>query len=293
MSGAIRRGGLCAVTVAGLVVSAVAATSIAYAGDPTANDGQPTVSVTVRDGLVSVEARDAALADILKAVAEQADFELSIKDDVEQNVTWHFRDVPIGEAVHNILQHVSSVVTYAPNGGAVVEVRVLRSGSESWGAAAQVEHVIPTKQADIDLLEREDRIRGAQSLIRQPDAKAIKQLAQLVSEDEDPTVRAVAAIGLGKIRVDEAKEALISALSDHDSLVRRRAVQGLGRQWGGDAVDPLSLALLEDLDPHVRREAALRLGKIRSEEARDSLTLAESDTEHLVRRAVTHALASF
>jgi HEAT repeat protein len=86
---------------------------------------------------------------------------------------------------------------------------------------------------------------------------------------------------------------LIGALSDHDSLVRRRAVQGLGRLWGGDAVEPLSLALLEDHDPHVRREAALRLGKIRSEEAREILTLAESDTEPFVRRAVTHALASF
>jgi HEAT repeat protein len=289
MGGAIRRGGLCA--VAGLILGAAAPS--AHAGDPTANDGQASVSVTVRHGLASVEAREAALADVLRAIAEQADFELSIKGDAEQTATWDFTDVPVDEAVRKVLQQVSSVATFAPNGGAVVEVHVLRSGRESRGAAVQGESVIPTMRAGIDLLEREDRIRATQSLSRQPDANAIKQLTHLVSEDEDQTVRAVAAVGLGKIRTHEAKEALIDALSDRDSLVRRRAVQGLGRLWGSDAVEPLSLALLEDLDPHVRREAALRLGKIRSEEARESLTLAETDTEHLVRRAVTHALASF
>ncbi len=291
MSGAIGRGGLCA--VAGLMLSAVAAAPSAFAGEPIASNGQFGVSVTIQNGLVSVKARDAALADVLRAVAEQANFILTIKGDSEQNVTWRFRDIPVDRAIQKILQNISSVVTYAPDGAAVVKVYVLRSGGEPWGAAAQVEKIIPTKQADIDLLEREDRIHAAQSLFRQPNVKAIKQLTRLVSEDQDPTVRAVAAVGLGKIRVDKAKEALIGALSDHDSLVRRRAVQGLGRLWGGDAVEPLSLALLEDHDPHVRREAALRLGKIRSEEAREILTLAESDTEPFVRRAVTHALASF
>lgn len=284
---------LAGVGLVGLILSAVAAAPSAFAEGPTKIDVQSGVFVTVRDGLATVDAHDAALADVLRAFAEQADFELSIKGEAEQNVTWRFKGVPVDEAVHKILQHVSSVVTIAPDGVTLVEVRVLRSGSESSGLVTQVEHVITTKQADIDLLEREDRIRVAQSLVRQPNVKAIKQLTQLVSEDEDPTVRAVAAVGLGKLRIIKAKEALIDALSDQDSLVRRRAVQGLGRLWGGDAVEPLSLALLEDLDPYVRREAALRLGKIRSEEARDSLTLAESDTEHMVRRAVTHALASF
>ena len=66
----------------------------------------------------------------------------------------------------------------------------------------------------------------------------------------------------------------VVALSDEDVLVQRRAVQALGRTWGSDAIEPLSMALLRDPDATIRREAALRLGRITNEEALASLTMA-------------------
>ncbi len=100
-----------------------------------------------------------------------------------------------------------------------------------------------------------------------------------------------AAIGLGKLRVPEARWALMEALSDQDSLVRRRAIQGLGKAWGQKAVEPLGVALVNDAEPSIRRQAALRLGRIFSEEAYQALDAARFDTDISVRRAVLAGLA--
>ena len=204
---------------------------------------------------------------------------------------------------------VSSVWTYEPGNegdpGPLAEVRVIGAVDGFSEAAVRVKRGIGNTPAteitaeqtprvwviqSIDQNDRAGRRRALRGLVRQPDATAVNELASLLSDDDDLTIRSMAAIGLGKVRIDEAKAALIAALSDEDSLVRRRAVQGLGRMWGKEAVEPLSEALLEDSDPTIRREAALRLGRIGSEEALASLVMAQSDTDRTVRRAADHAM---
>ena len=73
--------------------------------------------------------------------------------------------------------------------------------------------------------------------------------------------------------------------------MRRRAIQGLGKTWGKEAVEPLSVALAEDPEPSVRRQAAARLGQIFSEAAYRVLDAARFDTDFSVRRAVLAGLA--
>ncbi len=88
-------------------------------------------------------------------------------------------------------------------------------------------------------------------MIRKPNAASVKDLAVLASQDDDPIIRRIAAIGLGKLRVPEAKAALMEALFDEDSLVRKRAIHGLGKTWGKSVIEPLSIALVEDAEPSV------------------------------------------
>ncbi len=83
------------------------------------------------------------------------------------------------------------------------------------------------------------------------------------------------------------------ALSDEDSLVRRRAIESLGKTWGKAAIEPLSIALVEDAEPSVRRQAALRLGRIFSEAAYQVLDAARFDRDISVRRAVLAGVLSF
>ena len=115
-------------------------------------------------------------------------------------------------------------------------------------------------------------------------------LAYILLEDEDPLIRRNAAIGLGKIRVSAAKDALILALSDNDFLVRKRAVHALGKTWGHNAIEPLGEVLLSDPDPRIRRDAALKLGRIFSEDAYRALEIAQSEPEAHVRRAIMAGL---
>ncbi|MGB3191477.1 MAG: HEAT repeat domain-containing protein [Limnoraphis sp.] len=68
----------------------------------------------------------------------------------------------------------------------------------------------------------------------------------------------------------EAVEALIAALNDSDSSVRRSAAQDLGKIGNAEAVQPL-IAALDDSDFVVRSSAASALGKIGNPEAVEAL----------------------
>jgi HEAT repeat protein len=137
--------------------------------------------------------------------------------------------------------------------------------------------------------DREDRLRAVQRLAIIPDETATKDLALLLSRDEDPLIRQIAAIALGKIGGAGAEVALTGALEDEDSLVRGRAIQALAR-WGPEAVGSLVKTLMKDPAPSVRRQAALSLGRMSGEGALDALQAAQADPDYAVRQAVVFAL---
>ncbi len=268
-------------------------------------EGTPltTPEVALHDGLLSVRAIDVPLAELLRAIGAQAGFQVIVKGDLSPPVTWSFADVPVAEALRRLLQNANSVLIHAPapGGGAgpLVELRVWPGRGDAAESAAKVARTIRTnkgKPAGRTPLvspddRRDDRLRAVRRLANRPNASAGKDLALLLSEDEDPLIRRIAAIALGKLRLPEAKAALKEALSDEDTQVRRRAIQGLGKTWGKEAVEPLSVALARDSDPGVRRQAALRLGRIFSEAAYRVLDAARFDTDDSVRRAVLAGLA--
>jgi HEAT repeat protein len=60
-------------------------------------------------------------------------------------------------------------------------------------------------------------------------------------------------------------------VEDQDPTVRAAAALALGETWSEDAVEPLTQVFLEDPDPVVREHAARALREIGSEEALNSL----------------------
>ncbi len=288
----------------------VLALGLSYGQAAEAEETTPSsISVHIERGLLSVDARNAPLDEVLEAIAKQANFQLDTKGDLDIPVTWSFANVPVDEGVQRLLHNVSSVMTYArsQNGGpaALVKVTTFRRKVDLADNSVHVARTIsplqtqkatkveepqhePTVSLDDD---REDRLRAVRRLSRKPDAASIKDLALLASQDDDPVIRRIAAIGLGKLRVPEAKAALVESLSDEDSLVRRRAIQGLGKTWGFEAFDLLTTALTDDHEPSVRRQAALRLGRLYSDAAYEVLDAARFDTDFSVRQAVLVGLA--
>jgi len=118
--------------------------------------------------------------------------------------------------------------------------------------------------------------------------KAVPALI-LALNDENSYVRRSAAEALGKIGNSQAVDALILALNDKDSYVRRSAAEALGKIGNSQAVDALILAL-NDKDSYVRRSAAEALGKIGNSQAVDALILALNDENSYVRRSAAEAL---
>jgi hypothetical protein len=288
----------------------VLALGLSYA-QATQAEEPPSVSITVQveRGLLSIEARNAPLGEVLEAIAKQANFLLDTKGDLDIPVTWSFADVPVDEGVQRLLHNISSVMVYGriQNGepAPLARVTTLRRNVNLAAGHLQIERSIRTPQTQqvakveepqhkptVSLDDsREDRLRAVRRLIRNPNARRVADLALLVSQDDDAVIRRIAAIGLGKLRTPEAMAALREALSDEDSLVRRRAIQGLGETWGKAAIEPLSIALIEDPEPSVRRQAALRLGQIHSEAAYQVLDAARFDRSLSVRRVVMAGLA--
>ena len=119
------------------------------------------------------------------------------------------------------------------------------------------------------------------SLIGEP---AVEPLIQAL-KDENPSLRASAALALGVTRDARAVEPLIQALKDEDENVLWNANMAL-RSIGEPAMEPL----IKDEDWHVRQATALALGVTGDARAVEPLIQALKDEEFRVRVAAASTL---
>jgi HEAT repeat protein len=109
--------------------------------------------------------------------------------------------------------------------------------------------------------------------------------------DKDILVRSYAAGALGKIGSPEAVEALITALRDEylDVDVRGSVAEALGKIGNPEAVETLITALNQEKEP-IRASAAKALGEIATSRIVKALITALSDKDSLVRSYAAEAL---
>lgn len=267
----------------------VVATLLASAHAPMAAEQGTTASaidVKVQNGLLTVNLRDAPLADVLLAIGEQAGFRVLVRGDAKTTVTRSFSDVPLAKGVQRLLEHASSWLMTL-DGDALEEVRLY-----GWiGSPAVTSRTAQTALAVSLTDDHDTRLRFVKKIARHPHASATEGLILLVTGDRDPLIRRIAAIALGKVKGERSLVALASAAEDEDSSVRRWAIQGLGMIGGEQAVRTVGGALLEDPDPSIRRSAARTLATMRNDAGMDFLYAAELDHDPGVRQAVEAALS--
>ena len=268
----------------------VVATVLASTHAPMAAEQGTTASVIdvkVRNGLLTVDLRDAPLANVLLAIGEQAGFRVLVRGDAKTTVTRSFSDVPLAKGVQRLLGHASSWLM-RHDGDALVDVR-LYIGTGSPAATTGT----PQAALAVSLTDDHDtRLQFVKKIARQPHASATEGLILLVTGDRDPLIRRIAANALGKIKGERSFVALASAVEeDEDSSVRRWAIQGLGMIGGEQAVRTVGGALLEDPDPSIRQSAARTLATMRNDAGMDFLYAAELDHDPGVRQAVEAALS--
>jgi HEAT repeat protein len=149
--------------------------------------------------------------------------------------------------------------------------------------------------ADADAAKRAGKPAAAWSGPSESDMALVRGiepiLVQAVTDQtQENTVRAQAALTLGRIASPTAVTTLVAALSDYDPQVSHAAMQGV-QATGAQAVAPL-IAVLGSGSDEARRNAAEALGGIGTPQALDELKkiLADHTTPQPLRRVATSAL---
>jgi hypothetical protein len=254
--------------------------------------------VLVKDGFLTLNTVDAPLGVVIQRIGEQADFSVYGHDELVEPVTWSITEVPLDIALRRITRGISFVSVYAPSGG-LMEMRIVGAARDAIDNEVSLartiakrpgEHTEDALAASFDK-DLEQMLEMVDQLIAKGDAEAANLLSQMLSEDEPPRLRRRATIGLGKINDEQAKNALTGVLGDSDAVMRRYAVEALGRNWGRQTVGQLSTVLMNDSDPTVRRLAARALGRMGTIEGLKALHAAQFDPNLSVRQTVTDSLA--
>ena len=114
------------------------------------------------------------------------------------------------------------------------------------------------------------RINAARALAATKAPEALDALAQLATQDDEPSIRKLAVVSLGKLKSSRALPGLILALEDESPDVRKSAVESLGQLNDRRAVIPI-LGLLADENIEVRNSAIQTLGILNDPEATPDL----------------------
>lgn len=120
---------------------------------------------------------------------------------------------------------------------------------------------------------------------------AVDKLIKILEKDKEASVRAGAAIALGKLKAQISEVALIGALDDKDWNVRCCAAKSLGELQSKDAVVPLKKLLERDLYYGVRLSVIEAMGKIKGALAVNTLLATLLDDHPLVRLEAVKTLA--
>jgi hypothetical protein len=208
----------------------------------------PLIEVSAHASLLTVRILAAPLSDVLRAIAARTKVTIKLRGDLTTPVTAIFAQVPLDEGLKRLARGHSVCLFYGAAGptgaGSLREAWVIASQHRSGGPPGS------------DPNRRAAWLAQVQALSARRDATAFHALARLVARDDDPTIRAQAALALGGFAALDAGPVLIEALAnDPHPHVRRMAARALGLLRTEDARRALERAST-DVDPGVRREAA-------------------------------------
>jgi hypothetical protein len=242
----------------------------------------PTIEVTVGEGRLSVNLRDAPLADVLRLIGQEARLKVNLDGQLRTPITGTFTGLPLEAGIRRLTRGHSSTFAYAPphpgHAARLTEIWIIESDSA----------VGPATPADPRA--RAARLASVGRLGQRQDDGAVAELSRILAQDPDPVVRTRAARAHSRPQDARATPALTAALGDQHPSVRIQAVHGLRRVEGERAAEALGRVLRSDPDPSVRRVAAGALGWLRDAAAGSALgTAMSADGDASVRQAAAEA----
>ena len=281
------------ILLAGFLLTAPALNPLGASILAAAEKRRAPIHVAIEQGSLTVDVRDAPLAEVLLAIAEEASFRLTLRGDLSGPVTWSFSGVPLDDGIKILVGDNSLVMIHARAKEGKLLSKVWVRASERGVVTIELKAPDPMVYRGGVPPEGTARLRSVRQLARRGDEAAADKLVSLLAQDEDPVVRRIAAGGLGKIGGERAVAALKAALVDEDSSIQRRAIFELGRIGENEAAETLAEVLGNDPDADIRRFAARTLARLNSTAARSALEAALEDRENSVRAAAAAALSEW
>ena len=269
--------------------------------------------VHVAEGLLTVEADDASLKDLLEEIARRSGFTLEGQGSISERITIQFEEVRLGVGLRRLLEGHRYGLQY-PGRGGVGQPADVPIHLEIFGVVEGTVTDAPERQPVSDEVLREfDRLRTV--LVSAEDVRlreaAVGELAEspyptlalpllaLPLADPDENVRmaavdALSILAIGELAVDAAKLLQIS-LRDQAISIREAGIValeeiGLDTTAMSHAVETLAIALT-DVDPGLREQAIGALWAIGGPRAIELLEyVSVADTDPSVREVATDGL---
>lgn len=306
------------------------ATAQGHAGSPIPDDrsGTAIVEARIEDGLLTLQADGAPLADVLRAIGAAGAFPVLIRGEVDALVSASLVEQPLETAIRQlvgthtlILIHSDSALELGASGLAEIRVIENRGAAPAQDAEPQPEvaddndvandpHLdrasfrearggMPPPTKDDVLFELDepapaDRVAAVPKVGSLPRREAIELISYVLSNDADTTVRSRAVAALTRLDGTDARGLLRErALGDDDPGLRMQALNALASSRGERAVNVIGQALREDPEPKVRMSAIRALGRVGGDWARRSLERAARDPDPAISTAAEEALADW
>ena len=269
------------------------------------NNPSAIIDVQVSVGQLTVDLRDAPLAQVLQLIGERACIEVTLHGDFSAPVTQAFAALPLEEGIRRLAGGRSVAVTYGAAAGEsgqamLTRVWVMGKSSPGAGAASDSSPSSPKdEQADSRVAEATESQLAPQigEIQRLADdagrggETALARLTDIGALDADAALRQQAVAALGRLTSSAVEPALVAALADTDVEVRLRAVRGLRRFGTDTAVQSIAEVSLADADPQVRLAAVTALTSLPGGSMRRGLARASSDPDEVVRGVAIRGLA--
>ena len=278
-----------------------AATAAAAESDA-ATPATSTISIDVKNGVVTLQARDTPLPEVLSELGKLTGFKTILVAAAADfpRVSARFENLPVREIVERLVQDTNRIIFFDIEDGGIrqeviSQVWLLAPGDGS--GSDQEERIVfdENLQHDDGKLRSEAVLRltlpptggSAQGL----DEGAVwARLGRILLQDHDPLVRVRAAIALGALRDERAVRDLETALLDEHDSVRTQVIGALGQIGGDRAIITLGSILLDDNVKTIERVlAAHALWKQDSEIAAGYLSSGAENSNVQVRLASSKA----
>jgi hypothetical protein len=208
----------CLVVPSGVSILAVVAALLPAGRAPAADapTPAPTMEVAVGEGRLSVNLRDALLADVLRLIGQEARLKVHLDGQLRTPITGTFTGLPLEAGIRRLTRGHSSTFAYDPpphpgHAPRLTEIWIIES-SPAVGPATPVDPRV-----------RAARLASVGRLGQRQDDGAVAELSRILAQDPDPVVRTRAALALSRPRDTRASPALTAALDDQHPSRRGRA----------------------------------------------------------------------